>query len=221
LAAARILLLVADVVTVSATGRDVRVRTSGSLVSLLWGEVGRLSVRASDVQVGGLRLAAVRVDAARAHVVPGWPPRFRAGPVDVHVSVTQEELDRWPPAAALPVRLRVRSDGLRARTGIGGVRVAEVAVSAAVDGGRIVVSGASARLLGVGVDLGSLRVVLPLPALPYGTRLTTLETFDDLATLAFRVPAVDEPLRPERLAHLAAALRRVRPLDGAPLPAAG
>ena len=221
LTAARVLFLAADVVTISATGRDVRVRTSGSLVSLLRGQVGRLSIRASDVQVGGLNLAAVRVDAARAHVVPGWPPRFRAGPVDVRVTVTQDALDRWAPAAALPVRLRVRSDGLRARTGIGGVRVAEVGLAAAVDEDRIVLSGASAKVLGMGVDLGGLRVVLPLPALPRGTRLTTLETSDDLVNLAFRVPAVDEPLRPDRLPHVAGALHRVRSVDDAPLAASG
>jgi hypothetical protein len=75
--------------------------------------------RGAAVLAAGLVLDRVVVRAQRVRVVPGLPPRLRAGPVGLRAYVSQDNVDRWTRAARLPIRLELTADGVQITTGCG------------------------------------------------------------------------------------------------------
>ncbi|HEX4904727.1 MAG TPA: LmeA family phospholipid-binding protein [Acidimicrobiales bacterium] len=199
---------VADAAVSAAVGRPATVRLGLSRRGVLGGRADRVTLRLRGLEVAGLVLDAVHVDARRAWIAPGWPPRLRTGPVEVAVTVTQAALDDWLLADALPFRLRLREGGLIVRTGAVGIRLAELHAGIAVEDGRVVVVAERADILGVTVPSPPVRIPLPLPPLPGGTTPTSLVVRDGSITIGLRVPRVDEPLTPELLRNLSAATMR-------------
>jgi len=193
---------VADAAVSAAVGRPASVRVGLSRRGVLGGVADRITLRVRDVQVAGLAIEGVHIDARRFRVVPGLPPRLQTGPVAITVTLAQPALDAWLLADALPFRLRLRPGGLVLRTGAAGIRLAELHAGISVEDGRIVVVAERADLLGVTIPAPPIRLPLPLPRLPRGTEPTSLVVGDGRATIGLRLPRLEEPLTPELLHHL-------------------
>jgi hypothetical protein len=199
---------VADAAVSAAIGLPASVRLGLSRQGVLGGRADRVTLRLRHVEVAGLTLDAVHVDARRVRVAPGWPPRLRTGAVEVEVTVTQAALDEWLLADALPFRLRLRDGGLVLRTGAGGIRLAELHAGVAVEDGRLVVVAERADVLGVTIPAPPVRLPLPLPELPREAAPASLAVRDGAATIGLRVPRLDEPLTADLLRHLGTATVR-------------
>lgn len=200
----------------AAVGRPARLRVGLSPRGVLAGRVDRTVLRLDGVGVAGLEVASLTIDARRTRVGPGWPPRLRAGPVDVRAVLTQAALDRWLLADAMPVRVLLRDGGVFVRTGAAGIRLGEVRASIGVDRGRLTVIPQRAQVLGIGIPTAGLRIALPLPSLPRDASLSSVAVVDDEITIGVRVPGIDEPLSPARARELHALLARGRQPDEPP-----
>lgn len=203
----RLLSALTDSAASAAVRRPTRLRVRLSARGVLAARADRVTVTVGDVSVAGLDVAFVRLDARRVLVQPGWPPRLRAGPVELRITLTQAALDRWLLADAMPLRLRLRSSGLSLRAGAVGVRLAEVGADIAVEGGRLVVIANRAQVLGVTVPTAAMRLPLPLPPLPWASQLTSVDVVEGAVTVTVRVDEVDEPLTPVQARRLGRLLR--------------
>jgi hypothetical protein len=199
---------IADAAVSAAVGLPTTVRLGLSPRGILGGRADRVTLRLRDLEVAGLALEVVHLDAQRALIAPGWPPRLRTGPVEIAVTVTQASLDDWLLADTVPFRLRLREGGLVVRTGAAGIRLAELHAGIAVEDGRVIVVAERADFLGVTIPAPAVRIPLPLPPLPGGTVPTSLVVGDGSVTIGMRVPRLDEPLTPALIRHLSAATMR-------------
>lgn len=220
----RLLAGLSDSAASAVLGRPARLRVGLSPRGLLSGRADRTVLHLDGVDVAGLEVASLTIDARRTRIRPGWPPRLRAGPVDVRAVLTQAALDRWLLADALPVRVLLRDGGVFVRTGAAGIRLGEVRASIGVDRGRLTVIPQRAQVLGIGIPTAGLRIALPLPALPRDASLSSVAVVEHEITIRVRVAELDEALSPARARRLHAALdgaaaSRRRPAGLAPLTA--
>lgn len=197
-----------DYATSAAAGRRLHLRLALSLREGAVGRIDRLRITAHDVDVSGLTLTRVAIDARRVTIAPGWPPRLRTGMVLIRAETDQAALDAWVRGAALPLRLRLRADGLAVRAGLRGFRLAEVRATVAIRDRLLVVTPHRGEVLGVGVSAPRVGVPLPLPRLPHGTRATSVEVGDRRASVALEVPSLDEPLQADGVAMVLRLLGR-------------
>jgi hypothetical protein len=207
---ARLLAAVSDSATSAVAGRRLRLRLGLSFRGAALGRIDRLRVSVDDIDVGGLVLTRVAVDGRRVRLVPGWPPRLRTGLIRIRAETDQDALDSWTRSAALPVRLRLRADGLTLRAGLGGLRLAEVRATVAIQDRLLMVTPQRSEVLGVGIAAPRVPVPLPFPPLPRGTRATAIEVGDRCASVALEVPALDEPFHADRFRTVLDLLARSR-----------
>lgn len=212
----RSLAAVSDYATSAAAGRRLHLRLGLSLREGAAGRIDRLLVTAHDVDVSGLTLTRVAIDARRVTITPGWPPRLRTGMVLIRAETSQAALDAWVRGAALPLRLRLRADGLAVRAGLRGIRLAEVRATDAIHDRLLVVTPHRGEVLGVGVSAPRVGIPLPLPRLPRGTRATSVEVGEGHASVALEVPSLDEPLQADGVATVLRLLGRPRRGRAAP-----
>lgn len=206
----RLLAAISDSATSAATGRRIRLRVGLSFRGAALGRIDRLRVSVEDVDVGGLALTRVAVDARQVRLVPGWPPRLRTGRIRIRAETDQAALDSWARRAALPVRLRLRADGVALRAGLGGLRLAEVRATVAIQDRRLIVTPERSEVLGVGIAAPRVPVPLPFPPLPQGTRATGIEVGDRCASVALEVPGLDEPVDADRCRAVLGLIARSR-----------
>lgn len=206
----RLLAAISDSATSAAAGRRVRLRVGLSFQGAALGRIDRLRVSVEDVDVGGLALTRVAVDARQVRLVPGWPPRLRTGLIRIRAQTDQAALDSWARRAALPVRLRLRADGVALRAGLGGLRLAEVRATVAIQDRRLIVTPERSEVLGVGIAAPRVPVPLPFPPLPQGTRATGIEVGDRCASVALEVPGLDEPVDADRCRAVLGLIARSR-----------
>lgn len=204
----RLLSGLSDSAASAALGRPARLRVGLSPRGLLAGRVDRTVLRLDGVDVAGLEVASLTIDARRTRVGLGWPPRLRAAPVDVRAVLTQAALDRWLLADAIPVRVLLRDGGVFIRTGAAGIRLGEVRATIGVDRGRLTVIPQRAQVLGIGIPTAGLRITLPLPSLPRDASLSSVAVVDHEITIRIRVPDLDEALSPGRVRKLHGLLSR-------------
>lgn len=188
-----------DAVASAAAGRPVRLRIGLSPGAVCSGRIGRLRATVDDVDLGGLVVARLAIDARDARLVPAWPPRLRTGPVRIRADVHQGALDTWTRRTALPVRLRLRADGLAVRTGIAGVRLADVRAAVEIDRGLLMVRPLRGEVLGLGLAAPPVRVPLPIPVLPRGARLVALHVTEGRGTFDLEVRSLDERIDVDRI----------------------
>jgi hypothetical protein len=206
----RLLAAISDSATSAAAGRRIRLRVGLSFRGAALGRIDRLRVSVEDVDVGGLALTRVAVDARQVRLVPGWPPRLRTGRIRIRAETDQAALDSWARRAALPVRLRLRADGVALRAGLGGLRLAEVRATVAIQDRRLIVTPERSEVLGVGIAAPRVPVPLPFPPLPQGTRATGIEVGDRCASVALEVPGLDEPVDADRCRAVLGLIARSR-----------
>ena len=175
---------------------------------LLRGEVDAVEVEVPAVFAAGLLLDRVSVRAERLRLVPGLPPRLRAGPVSLRVHVSQGNVDGWVRTARLPAKVRLTEQGIVLTTGIAGVRTGEAIADLEVSGRFLRL--APTRVTVAGLPAPMVRFVrgyLPLPPLPRGARITDVRTGDGDLAITFSVAQVDEALTPELAGRVARLLR--------------
>lgn len=205
-------MLVVDAAAEAAFGRPLRTRVQLSPAGVLRGELDGVRAVFGGVSVAGLLLHRVDVRARRVGVVPGLPSHLRIGEVDVGVSIRQADMDAWTQAASLPVRIRLRPDGIAARAGLAGVRLGEVVVDLAVDRGRLRLVPRHAGVLGLGLNNPSVRLLrfdLPLLPLPAGARLLRLVPGDGEVEVWFSAAGLDQELTPAAMSTLRGRVGRV------------
>ena len=206
------LLALIDATASRVLDHPIRPRVKTSPAGLLRGELDVVKVEVPAVLAAGLVLDRLSVRAERVRVVPGLPPRLRAGPVGIRAFVCQEHVDRWTRASHLPMRIGLTEDGVVLTAGVGGFRMGEVLADLEVAGPFLRLAPKRARIAGMPTPLVRfLRGYLPLPPLPRGAQLTALQHGDGELAVTFRVEEVDEPLTPD-------VARRLRTLARLPLP---
>lgn len=206
------LLAVLDATASRLVDHPIRPRVKASPASLLRGELDVVRIEVPAVLAAGLVLDRLVVRAEHVRVVPGLPPRLKAGPVGIRAYVCQEHVDRWTKASRLPMRIGLRADGVVLSTGVRGIKMGEVLADLEVAGPFLRLVPKQVRIAGVATPLVRfLRGYLPLPPLPRGAHLTELRHGDGELAVTFRIEEVDEPLTPE-------VARRLRSLARLPLP---
>ncbi len=190
----RLLAAVSDSATSAVAGRRLRLRLGLSFPGAALGRIDRLRISVDDIDVSGLVLTRVAVDARRVRLVPGRAPRLRTGLIRIRAETDQAALDSWARSAALPVRLRLRADGVALRAGLGGLRLAEVRATVAIQDRLLVVTPERSEVLGVGIAAPRVQVPLPVPRLPRGTRPMGIEVGDRCVSVELEVPRLDEPV---------------------------
>ncbi len=188
-----------DVATSTLAGRPLRVRVALSPAQVVAGRITRLRVTLDDIELGGLAIARLTVQAREVRLVPAWPPRLRTGVVRIRAEIVQGSLDAWLRRANLPGRLRLDAGGLTVRTGLGGIRLAQVRAGVEIERSRLIVTPLRGDVLGIGLTVPPVRVPLPLPPLPRGSRLIRFEVIQGRAAVELELPELEEQLDGHRL----------------------
>jgi len=190
----------------------IRPRIKVTAQGLLRGELDVVKVEVPAVLAAGLVLDRVVVRAERVRVVPGLPPRLRAGPVGLRAYVSQDNVDRWTRTARLPIRLELTADGVQITTGLRGIRMSETLADLEVAGRFLRLSPKRVTIVGLPAPMARFfRGYLPLPPLPRGARITELRPGDGELEVTFQLDEIDEALTPE-------IARRLRTLTRLPIP---
>lgn len=208
-----VLLSIVDAATSTMFDRPIRPRMKLSPAGMLRGEIDVLKVEIPAFFAAGLVLDRFTVRAERIRIVPGLPPRLRAGPVTLKTVVDQENLDRWTHATHVPFRLELAPDGVVVSTGVAGIRVGEVAVDLDVSGPFVKLRPRRATMLGLPTPLVRfLRGYLPLPPLPRGAKLHSVDPSAGELAVTFLIDEVDEPMTPQVAQRLARFFRLPLPM---------
>ena len=190
----------------------VRPRIKVSPQGLMRGEVDVLKVEVPAVLAAGLVIDRLVVRAEHVRVVPGFPPRLRAGPVALRAYVCQEHVDRWTRSARLPIRLALTEDGVHLTTGVRGFRMSETLADLEVAGSFLRLAPKKMTIVGLPAPLARFfRGYLPLPPLPKGARITEVRPGDGELAVTFELADLDEPLTPD-------IARRLRSMTRLPIP---
>ena len=193
----------------------IRPRVKITAQGLLRGELDVVKVEVPAVLAAGLVLDRVVVRAQRVRVVPGLPPRLRAGPIGLRAYVSQDNVDRWTRTARLPIHLQLTPDGVQITAGLAGIRVTETLADLEVAGRFLRLSPKRVTIAGVPAPMARFfRGYLPLPPLPRGARITEVRPGDGELEVTFQLDEIDEALTPD-------IAQRLRSLTRLPIPGLG
>ena len=176
----------------------IRPRVKVTPQGMLRGELDVVKVEVPAVLAAGLVLDRMVVRAQRVRIVPGVPPRLRAGPVGLRFYVSQANVDRWTHTARLPMRLTLSAEGVRLTTGVRGIRMTDTLADLEVSGRFLRL--APTRMVIVGLPAPLVRFFrgyLPLPPLPRGARITEVSPGDGELAVTFMLDEIDERLTPD------------------------
>lgn len=193
----------------------VRPRVKVTPSGLLRGEIDVVKVEIPAVLASGLMIDRLAIRAQHVRVVPGLPPRLRAGPVGLRAYVSQDSVDRWTRSARLPLRLSLTPEGVVLTTGVGGVRMSETHADLEVTGRFLQLRPTRMTIVGLPTPMARfLRGYLPLPPLPRGARIVEVRPGDGVLAVTFQLDEIDEAINP-------AIARRLRSHARLPLPGLG
>jgi hypothetical protein len=188
-------------------------RLKVTAAGLLRGEVDVVKIEIPGFAASGLVFDRFLIRAEKVHLKPSIPPRLQAGPVGLKAVVSQENVDRWTRTARLPVRLRLTPDGVVMTAGLRGFRMGELLAELKVAGSFLQLRPRRLSMLGLPAPLAHFfRGYLPLPPLPKGARLTSVEPGDGELCVTFVIEQVDEPITPDIAKRLQKLIRL--PLPG-------
>ncbi len=173
-------------------------RVKASPRGMLRGELDVVKIEIPAVLASGLVLDRIVVRAEHVRVVPGFPPRFRAGPARLQAFVSQRYVDQWTQATHLPIRVRLTTEGVLLTTGLRGIKMTETLAQLEVVGRFLRL--APQRMTIVGLPTPMIRFFrgyLPLPPLPKGARITDVQPGEGQLTVTFQIESIDEALTPE------------------------
>jgi hypothetical protein len=188
--------------------RPLRARMRTTPASALRGRIDVLVLELRELEITGLAVDRLLLRAEDVRIEPGFPARFKAGPVGLKATVVQSGVDRWTRAAHLPLRLRLTDEGLVASAGLRGRTVSEVTTELSVSGRFVRLHPLRAKMLGVAAPvMPTFPGYLPLPPLPLGARITDVTPSDGALTVWLALGDVDEALTPATAIRIARRLR--------------
>lgn len=191
----------------------IRPRLRVSPRGLLRGEVDVVKIEVPAVLASSLVIDRLVVRAERVRLVPGLPPRLRAGPVGLRAYVSQANVDRWTRLSRLPIRVGLTVNGVTVTTGLRGVRMGRVLADLEVVGPFLRLAPKRLTIAGLPTPLVRFfRGYLPLPPLPRGARIVGVRPGDGELAVTFQIDELDEALTPD-IARRVGALLRV-PIPG-------
>jgi hypothetical protein len=188
--------------------RPARVRVKTSIAGALAGRLDVVVFELRSLSAAGLVIDRLVVRSEDVTVRPGLPPRLVTGAVGVKAVFTQASIDKWTKRARLPVRLELRSEGVVAHAGVGGLQMSEVLTELTPVGHFLQLRPLRASMFGVSAPMPPFfRGYLPLPPLPAGARLDRVEPADGELSVFLALEPIDEPLGPDLPRRLAMRLR--------------
>ena len=176
----------------------IRPRVKATPRGMLRGELDVVKIEIPAVLASGLVLDRIVVRAEHVRVVPGFPPRFRAGPVGLRAFVSQRYVDQWTKATHLPIRVQLTAEGVVLTTGLRGIKMTETLAELEVVGRFLRL--APQRMTIVGLPTPMIRFFrgyLPLPPLPNGARIVDVQPGEGQLAVTFQIEEIDEALTPD------------------------
>jgi hypothetical protein len=173
------------------------------------GQLGSIHVDASAVRWPGGALDALHVEFANVHIRPGFAPVLVTAPIRLRGAIGQAALDGFLAGVADKVHVELGDRAATARRP-GHESWGHASVEPRVEGGRM-------RLVATGVTVRSraLRapgrglpaILVDLPALPRGMRVTGMALGDHVVHVDALIEALEEPITAQQLATVASLVR--------------
>lgn len=174
-------------------------------------------VHGRGVVVNGLRLERVAVLVDGVAVRVGRSLSVRPRQVVLRAGLTEADVNWWLRDKGVPVRLSFTAEGIRARTGLGGMALGSVDVSVSLDRGLLKLTPTRVAVLGIRLSTAGVPPTpLPLPALPRAARLSRIEARPGMLDLTMEVPGQWTDLDARAIRSWIALARSGRASLGAP-----
>jgi hypothetical protein len=186
------------------------------------GQLGSIFVDARDVRWPGGQVDTLHVEFANVHIRPGFAPLIVSAPVRVHATIAQASLDGFLGAVADKVRVELGDGEARAyRPGRESWGHAAVTPRLEGDKVRLVATAISVRSRAFHAPGGGVpSVLVDLPDLPGGMKVTDLALGDLAVVVDARIDELREPVTAQQLHTIATLIRAGSgEIDLAPEPA--
>jgi hypothetical protein len=176
-------------------GRPASVRIEAPLGELRRGRLQAVDAELTDVEVGGLVVDHMLIRITELDFMPALPPRLHVPRVRIAATVTQRWVDRWLAREWLPVQVRLAEQGLATSFSLDSFGLGEIETELVVVGGWLRLKPRRAGLLELPGLVGDVfSGYLPLPKLPPGARLDSLQHDAGELIAHFELPGFDESL---------------------------
>jgi LmeA-like phospholipid-binding len=149
------------------------ISVEGSDLARAIGQYGQVRFTARDVHWGGHQFERVEVQARNVHLRPGTSPVLVVAPVLVETFVAASVASRWLATVSSRLELTLRA-GIP-QVGLAGAPWVRLEVEAVVGGGSLRIQPRALRLRERRLSLRSPAFHLPVPDLPSGFVLTSVE----------------------------------------------
>lgn len=198
-----LLLDAADTAATAWAGLPMRVRARTTPWDAARGRYEVLRIDLQGIALGALMADRIRIRGRDVVFRPGLTPTVEARRVEVRVTITQAEVDRWVERSRLPFRVRLGRDGITVSLRVAGRELNEVEVDLDTSDRFLVLQPRRASFLGLPAPaLSLLRGYLPLPPLPYDLRVTGVRTRQGEADVDLLVENFAERLSPDLFLRL-------------------
>lgn len=146
-------------------------------------------VHGRGVVVNDLRLERVDLLVDSVAVRVGRSLAVRPRQVVLRAWLAEADVNWWLRDKGVPLRLAFSAEGIRARTGLGGVALGSVDVSVSLAGGLLKLTPTRVAVLGIALSTAGVPATpLPLPPLPSAARLRRIEARSGVLGLTVEVP---------------------------------
>ena len=147
--------------------------------SLLFGRTRRARFFAEDLKVAEFLVQRIEIDARDVRFSFRRPWRLHTAEMTADAVISEKTFNAYARDKGVPFRVSFRDGGIRARTGVAGIRLGAVDMDFEVDDDVIRITPREFSALGIGIGLSaraaeSLRAELPIPELPYGVKVSEL-----------------------------------------------
>jgi hypothetical protein len=164
--------------TLPFSGRDLTlvltdISVQGPDLARLVGQYGHVRITALDVQWGGYQLERMEIQARNVHLRPGTRPTLVVAPVLVEGFVSAPAASRWLASVSTRIELILRA-GVP-QVGLAGAPWVRLEIEPGAEGRSVLIRPRALRLADWRLSLRSPAFHVPLPVLPDGMMLTSVE----------------------------------------------
>jgi hypothetical protein len=176
-------------------GRPVSVRFEAPLGELRRGRLRAVDAELTEAEFGGLVVDHMLIRITEIDLAPGLPPSIHVPRVRVAATVSQRWVDRWLIRERLPIRVRLAEQGLATSFSLDTLGLGEIETELVVAGRWLQLRPRRAGLVQLPEFVrGVFSGYLPLPKLPAGVHLDTLQHETGELTAHFELPGFEESL---------------------------
>lgn len=195
----------------------VTVRPAGLWPPRRSGTAPGFELRAQGLVINGLRIDKIHIRVRAMTFRRGSPIAVRPRGIVVRARLTEADVNWWLSHAHLPVRLRFTDEGIRARTGLGGVALGSMDVTVGLEAGLLRLSPQRVAVLGIGLSTAGFPTTpLPLPPLPRSARLIGLITGPGTAAITLELPGEWHNMGPAAVKEILSLAQTGRASVGSP-----